>query len=88
MSTTAQGRTFGKALEWMWDGEKVTRKGWNNPNIWLEIQTPDENSKMTEPYIYMCKTTREPYQTETTTKRFPSTLSCESLLADDWMTLA
>lgn len=32
---------------------RVARKGWNGKGMWLALQTPDANSKMTEPYVYM-----------------------------------
>lgn len=32
---------------------KVTRTGWNGKGMSLELQTPDEHSKMTLPYIFM-----------------------------------
>jgi hypothetical protein len=34
-------------------GLRVRRRGWNGRGMYLELQTPDENSKMTLPYIYM-----------------------------------
>ena len=65
---------FGWALEEMKTNSKVTRKGWNNPHISVALQRPDENSKMTKPYIYM----------EKAGEVFPVDLSCESILATDW----
>lgn len=65
---------FGDAIRAMQKGLKVCRKGWNNTTLYLEIQNPDENSKMTKPYIYMGKGD----------EKFPCDLSCESILADDW----
>lgn len=44
---------FGIALDSMFDGQRVARKGWNGRGMWLAIQRPDESSKMTRPYIYM-----------------------------------
>ena len=67
--------TFGLAIEAMKQGSEVTRSGWNNTNISLKIQFPDKDSKMTEPYIYMLK-----YD-----KLFPVEVSCESMLAEDWV---
>ena len=45
--------TFGWALEMLRDGHRVCRSGWNGKGMWLGLQTPDENSKMTLPYIFM-----------------------------------
>ena len=44
---------IGNAIRAMWGGSKVSRQGWNGPDQHLAIQTPDENSKMTLPYIYI-----------------------------------
>lgn len=66
---------FGWALRKLKNGMKVTRSGWNNTSIWLELQVPDENSKMTKPYIYMVKGD----------DKFPCDLSCESIMATDWV---
>lgn len=37
------------------DGQhlKFQRSGWNGKGMWIELQRPDENSKMTLPYIFM-----------------------------------
>lgn len=45
--------TFGLALEALKKGCRVARKGWNGKGIYLEMQRPDEHSKMTLPYIYI-----------------------------------
>jgi hypothetical protein len=44
---------FGTALEFLKLGRRVARIGWNGKNMWLELQIPDEHSKMSLPYIYM-----------------------------------
>jgi len=44
---------FGMALEMLKDGHRMTRAGWNGKGQFLELQTPDENSKMNLPYIYI-----------------------------------
>lgn len=44
---------FGKALEALKSGSKVARIGWNGKGLSVELQTPDENSKMTLPYLFM-----------------------------------
>jgi hypothetical protein len=45
---------IGKAVKEMEDGNRVAREGWNGPHQYLEMQVPDELSKMTLPYIYIC----------------------------------
>ena len=44
---------FGWALDKLRDGWQVCRAGWNGKGMWLELQVPDEHSKMTLPYIFM-----------------------------------
>ena len=44
---------FGSAIKALKLGNTVARSGWNGKGMWLALQTPDANSKMTLPYIYM-----------------------------------
>lgn len=44
---------IGEAIKELWHGSKVQRAGWNGKGMWLALQVPDANSKMTLPYIYM-----------------------------------
>ena len=44
---------FGKALEHLRDGGRVTRSGWNGKGQFIELQSPDKDSKMTLPYIFI-----------------------------------
>lgn len=71
---------FSVALNLLKQGKVVTRKGWNNPNIKVLAQYPDENSKMSKPYLYMEKG----YDDTSMLQRFPLDLSCESIFAEDW----
>ena len=57
-------------------GGRVARAGWNGKNQWIELQVPDEGSKMTLPYIYI-KTVRGDL--------VPWLASQTDMLADDWM---
>ncbi len=41
---------FGGALKEMKAGERVARDGWNGKGMWLALQVPDGNSKMSLPY--------------------------------------
>jgi len=45
--------TIGWAVKEMQDGQKVARSGWNGRDMWLALQVPDANSKMSLPYVYM-----------------------------------
>ena len=44
---------FGRALDYMKLGNKLAREGWNGKGMYIELQLPDEQSKMTLSYIYM-----------------------------------
>ncbi len=46
-------QTFGYALYELKAGQRVARSGWNGKGMYIELQVPDANSKMTLPYIYM-----------------------------------
>ena len=70
---------FGQALELLKDHGSVTRKGWNGPNQWLELQTPDVDSKMSLPYIYIHTVQGD---------LVPWLASQTDLLADDWVTIS
>lgn len=48
-----RGLNFGDAIQRMRMGHAVTREKWNGPNQWIALQTPNENSKMLRPYIYI-----------------------------------
>lgn len=45
--------TIGWAVKQLHNGSRVARSGWNGKNMYLELQVPDMNSKMTLPYVYM-----------------------------------
>ncbi len=44
---------IGWAIKQMRNGNAVTRVGWNGPGQHIKLQRPDDNSKMTLPYIYI-----------------------------------
>lgn len=68
-------RTFGDALEYLKQGHKLAREGWNGKDMYIMLQIPDENSKMTLPYIYM-KTVQGDL--------VPWLASQTDMLAEDW----
>jgi hypothetical protein len=73
---------FGWAINQLKTGEKVCRTGWNGKGLWLELQTPDANSKMTLPYIYI----NYPDDAQNTPgARVPWLASQTDVLAEDWM---
>lgn len=71
--------TFSDALVALKAGDAISREGWNGPGQKLELQTPDEHSKMTIPYIYI---------TTVQGDLVPWLASQTDLLAEDWTLLA
>ncbi len=73
--------SFGHAIVMLKLGKKVARSGWNGKGLWLELQVPDEHSKMTLPYIFM----NYPDDAQNTPgARVPWLASQTDMLADDW----
>lgn len=72
---TIQTMTFGDALTALKNGKQVFRTGWNGKGMYLTLQQPDENSKMTLPYIYM-RTAQGDF--------VPWFASQTDMLAEDW----
>jgi hypothetical protein len=82
---------FSEALRIMKDGASVTRLGWNGNGMFVLMQFPDENSKMTRPYIYIVCPRGSTKQFGETTKDHecvPWLASQTDLLAEDWMEIA
>lgn len=44
---------IGWAVQALQNGKRVCRSGWNGKDMYLELQVPDDNSKMTLPYVYI-----------------------------------
>lgn len=75
---------FGWALRWLRRGKAVARKGWNGKGIYIKLQIPDVNSKMTLPYIYIVTNglvTNNPNAPKGTV---PWLASQTDMLAEDW----
>lgn len=70
---------FGWAIKQLRNGSKVQREGWNGKGQHLELQVPDEHSKMTLPYIFI---------TTVQGDRVPWLASQTDLLAVDWQVVA
>lgn len=70
---------FGKALEALKLGQRVTRAGWNGVGQYLALQVPDVHSKMQRSYIYI-----HPVDGGLV----PWVASQTDLLANDWQQLA
>jgi len=66
---------FSEALAAVKQGNSIQRIGWNGKGLLVKAQFPDENSKMTFPYLYIeypdgSKCPWHPSQTD--------------IMADDW----
>ena len=78
------GLSFGGAIEAMKSGSKVRRKGWNGKGIHIEIQNPDESSKMTHPYIFIDTTGLKTDNPDAHKDRIPWLASQTDMLSVDW----
>ena len=72
------GESFGWAIKQLQNGAKVYREGWNGKGMWLELQVPDEHSKMMRPYIFMSPVDG---------KLVPWVASQSDMLASDWYSI-
>ena len=66
---------FGEALRALKDNMAITNENWNGHNMYLVAQYPDENSKMTLPYIYMVNSDGE---------NVPWLASQQDMFSDRW----
>lgn len=73
---------FSQAFDAAKEGKFISRSGWKNANIKVAVQSPDEHSANTLPYLYMMK--KVDNGDTGRNDRFPLDLSCESLFAEDW----
>ena len=69
--------SFSTALVNLKEGARVARVGWNGVGMYLELQSPDETSKMKKPYIYIVPS-------EDGSFTIPWVASQTDLLSDDW----
>ena len=76
---SSQPESFGNAIYEMKQGAKVAREGWNGKGMYLELQIPDANSKMQQPYIYMSPVDG---------LLVPWLASQTDMLAEDWVVVA
>ena len=77
---------YGDALHLLKEGQKVRRSGWNGKGLHVELQTPDENSKMTMPYLYLVypAMTGQKNPLYSTGAKIPWVPSQSDQLAEDW----
>ena len=67
---------FEEALHCVKLGYPIQRAGWNGKGLWVKIQRPDENSKMSLPYLYIEYPNGD---------RCPWLASQTDLLSSDWI---
>ena len=78
---------FGVAIQYLKNGHKLARKGWNGKGIFIELQKPDEYSKMTHPYIFIDTTGLETNNPDAPRDRVPWLASQTDMLAEDWQVI-
>jgi hypothetical protein len=71
------GMDIGQAVKRLLSGDRVARAGWNGKGMYIELQEPDDASKMTLPYVYMYTAQGD---------LVPWLCSQSDLLATDWET--
>jgi len=76
---------FGEAIHEMKAGRNVARNGWNGKGIFIAIQFPGENSKMTSPYIFINTTGLQTDNDYAPKSLIPWLASQTDMLADDWI---
>ena len=76
---------FGIAITMLKIGRRVCRDGWHGKDMWLALQVPDANSKMTLPYIYIEYPVGHPAYPDGC--RVPWLASQTDMLSDDWWVL-
>ncbi len=75
---------FGDAIEALRNKKKVARQGWNGKGIFIELQVPDQFSKMTSPYIYINTTGLQTDNPDAPKSLVPWLASQTDMLALDW----
>ena len=75
---------FGLALEELKKGNRVRRKGWNGKGIFIELQRPTKDSKMTHPYIFIDTTGLQTKNKFAPRDLVPWLASQTDMLAEDW----
>ena len=66
---------IGQAVNRLRSGDKIARAGWNGKGQYVELQVPDEGSKMTLPYVLIHTVQGD---------LVPWLCSQTDLLANDW----
>lgn len=78
---------FGMALDQLKEGKKVARKGWNGKGIFIKLEHPKGDSKMTHPYIFIDTTGLKTDNKDALKDRVPWIASQTDMLAEDWIVI-
>jgi hypothetical protein len=81
---------FGQAIEALKQGKKAARQGWNGKGLNIELQLPDNNSKMTLPYLFINYPSTPASETAPINHinaKVPWLASQTDILAEDWVIL-
>lgn len=81
MYHVGKAQSFSVALQELKKGKKARRTGWNGKGMWIELQRPDEHSKMSLPYLYLNYPEGDKYHNGC---RVPWLASQTDLLEEDW----
>ncbi|RKY41402.1 MAG: DUF2829 domain-containing protein [Candidatus Makaraimicrobium thalassicum] len=75
---------FGDVIRALKNGRRCARKGWNGRGIFIELQVPDEHSKMSSPYIYIDTTGLRTENPDAPLSLVPWLASQTDMLSEDW----
>ena len=75
---------FGEALTGLKAGKAMARRGWNGKGIFIKAQFPDEDSKMTAPYIYIDSSGLQTSNPDAPKNCVPWLASQTDMFAEDW----
>lgn len=82
---TSQNNSFGNVIEALKAGRIAWRKGWNGKGIFIELQVPDEHSKMTQPYIFIVTKHLDTTNPDAPKGLVPWLASQTDMLSNDWV---
>ncbi len=76
---------FGDVIAGLRKDRCYARAGWNGKGIYIRLQNPDENSKMTQPCIYIVTGGLESDNPDAPRGTVPWLASQTDMLANDWL---
>jgi hypothetical protein len=69
----------------LYAGKKIARENWNGKGIFVAAQIPDENSKMSSPYLYIDTTGLQSDNADAPRSCVPWAPSQTDMFACDWV---